>query len=133
MRGRRCYEEARGYVRWQRKKRVDHWKLGPLLCAVLVESRRVDGEPRQRTVAYLGSIRESFIDEGEMAHRALWQHADERLDELALDPEARAKVEAAVDSRVRRVTPENQAEFDAARALRELEIAAQFAKIFTPA
>ncbi len=118
------------YVRWQRKKRADRTNLGHLLCAVLVESRRVDGEPRQRTVAYLGSIRETFINVLEEEHRDLWQHADERLDELALDPEARAKVEAAIDSRVRRVTPENQAEFDAAHALRELESAAQIAKIF---
>ena len=80
------------YVRWQRKKRVDRYKWGHLLCAVLVESHRVDGEPRQKTVAYLGGIRESFIDERENEHRAFWRHADKRLDELALDPEARAKV-----------------------------------------
>ncbi len=121
------------FVRWQRKKRVDRYNWGHLLCAVLVESHRVDGEPRQRTVAYLGGIRESFIDERENEHRAFWRHADKRLDELALDPEARAKVEAAIDSRVRRVTPENQAEFDAAHALLKLELAAQIAKIVTPA
>ena len=98
--------EVRVFVRWQRKQRVDRYNRGPLLCAVLVKSRRVDGEPRQRTVAYLGGIRESFIDEREKEHRAFWRHADERLDELALDPEARAKVEAAIDSRVRRVIDE---------------------------
>ncbi len=116
------------YVRWQRKKRAGPQNWGPLVCAVLVESRRVDGAPRQRTVAYLGSIREGCIDQRDEEHRALWRHVDERLDELALDPEARAKVEAAIDSRVRRVTPENQAEFDAARALGEREFAAQIAK-----
>ncbi len=86
-----------------------------------------------RCFLYLGGIRESFIDERENERRAFWRHADKRLDELALDPEARAKVEAAIDSRVRRVTPENQAEFDAAHALLKLELAAQIAKIVTPA
>ncbi len=42
-------------------------------------------------------------------------------------------MKAAIDSRVRRVTPENQAEFAAAHALLKLELAAQIAKIVTPA
>ena len=48
---------------------------------------------------------------------------DAKLDALGLDPETRARVETSVESKVRRVTPENQAEFDAAqvRLKREAE------------
>ena len=115
------------YVRWQCRRRVRRRKSSPLLTAVLVESRRVDGRPRQRTVAYLGGIREAYVDEREKEHRAFWRGVDERLDALGLDPEVRARVEASVESRVRRVTPKNQAEFDAAQARLGRETAAVIA------
>ena len=98
-----------------------------LFTAVLVECRRVDGKPRQRVIAYLGGIREAYVDEREREHRAFWEGVDERLDELGLDPETRARVEASVESRVRRVTPDNQAEFDAARVCIERELAVEIA------
>ena len=100
------------YVRWQSRGRVRRGKSSPLLTAVLVESRRVDGDPRQRTIAYLGGIREAYVDVREWEHRAFWRGVDERLDALGLDPEVRARVEASVEARVRQVTPENQAAFD---------------------
>ncbi len=102
------------YVRWQRKKRVDHRKLGPLLCAVLVESRRVDGEPRQRTVAYLGGIREGCIERFLGRHIQFWQDVTERLDALGddLGPDEREKIEEALAKKVRRVTDAERAELD---------------------
>ncbi len=103
------------FVRWQRRRRVRWRKSSPLLTAVLVQSRRVDGNPRQRVVAYLGGIREAYVDERESEHRAFWLSVDAHLDELGLDPETRAKVEASVEARVRRITPENQAAFAAAQ------------------
>ncbi len=115
------------YVRWQSRGRVRRRKSSPLLTAVLVESRRVNGSPRQRVVAYLGGIREAYVDERERAHRAFWRGVDDRLDELELDPETRARVEASVESRVRRVTPENQAEFDAANVHLQGKIAVEIA------
>ena len=54
------------YVRWKKRERSRRgWHTEPpqLLTAVLVESRRVDGKPRQRTVAYLGSIRSDYLDD----------------------------------------------------------------------
>ena len=116
------------FVRWQRRGRVRKAK-SPLLTAVLVESRRVDGKPRQRVIAYLGGIREAHIDERERQHRAFWRSVDVHLDALGLDPETRARVEASVESRVRRVTPENQAEFDAARVRLGRETAAVIAAL----
>ncbi len=116
------------YVRWQSRSRLRRGK-SPLITAELVECRRVDGKPRQRLLAYLGGIREAYVDEREGKHRAFWRGVDERLDTLGLDPETRARVEASVESRVRRVTPENQAEFDAAEARIKLEMAAVIASL----
>ena len=116
------------YVRWQRRTRKRHPR-SPLLVAVLVESRRVDGEPRQRTLGYLAGISEQLVGEREREHREFWAKVDERLDELGLDPATRAKMEASIERRVVRVTPENQAEFDAATARIRREIAADLASI----
>ena len=60
-------------------------------------------------------------------HRAFWRGVDERLDALGLDPETRARVEASVEARVRRVTPENQAVFDAAQVRLRREVEAEIA------
>jgi len=102
------------YVRWQRKQRADRDNLGPLLCAVLVESRRVDGAPRQRTVAYLGGIREGCIESALGRHLNFWQDVTQRLDQLGdgLAPDQREKVEEALAKRVRRVTDAERAELD---------------------
>ena len=102
------------YVRWQRKQRADRDNLGPLLCAELVESRRVDGAPRQRTVAYLGGIREGSIDSKLGRHVKFWGDVTERLDKLGGDlaPGVREKVEEALAKRVRRVTAAERAELD---------------------
>ncbi len=117
------------YVRWQRRRRVRKGRWSPLLTAVLVECRRVDGQPRQQVVAYLGGIREAYIDKWERHHRAFWRGVDERLDELGLDAGTRARIEASVAARVRRVTPENQAEFDAAEARIKREMEAMIASL----
>lgn len=109
------------YVRWKRRaqKKTSRWNPDPqLLAAYLVESRRVDGKPRQRVVAYLGSIGEGFL--GEAGPRAyFWRQANSRLDALALSPPARATVESALLQVVRR--PSADELNDASSHLRELE------------
>ncbi len=102
------------FVRWQRKQRVDRKRLGPLICAELVESRRVDGAPRQRTVAYLGGIREGCIESALGRHVKFWRDVTQRLDQLGdgLAPAVREKVEEALAKRVRRVTDAERAELD---------------------
>ena len=51
------------YVRWNRKKRTKkiEWVMneGDYIYAVLVETRRIDGKPRQKTIKYLGGIGEN--------------------------------------------------------------------------
>lgn len=102
------------YVRWRRKQRVDRHKLGPLLCAELVESRRVDGAPRQRILAYLGGIREGRIEVALGRHINFWRGVTRRLDDLGdgLKPGERERVEEALAKRVRRVTDAERAELD---------------------
>ena len=107
------------FVRWQRRGRVRTGKASPLMSAVLVDSRRVGGKPRQKVVAYLGGIRETRINVSERYHREFWQSVDDRLDALQLDPDIRERIEASIESRVRRVTPKIQAEFDETVARRK--------------
>ena len=56
------------YIRWERRRHADYTKYGSpppghTLIARLVESRRVDGKPRQRHVAYLGGILSDRLDD----------------------------------------------------------------------
>ena len=101
------------YVRWQSRARKRRGG-SPLLTAVLVECRRIDGRPRQRTVAYLGSIREGGIESTLARLVKFWLGVTERLDQLgdAITPEERERIEAALAKRVRRVTNAEQAELN---------------------
>ena len=116
------------YVRWQRRTRKRRPR-SPLLVAVLVECRRVDGKPRQNVVGYLAGIGEQLVGEREREHREFWAKVDKRLDELGVDGDTRAKIEASIDRRVVRVTAENVAVFNAETARVASEIAAGLASI----
>ncbi len=85
------------FVRWKRRQRsrrrrpTGEW----VRAAYLVASERVDGLPRQRVVAYLGSIREGH--EGQHWHRVdFWAAADKGLGSAGLDDTHRAEVELAL-------------------------------------
>ena len=73
------------------------------LDCVLVESRRVDGKPRQRQLAYLGTIREDRVATAEAAD-AFWRRTEEVLHRLGLPPDAPegARVRSAISTRVPR-------------------------------
>jgi hypothetical protein len=109
------------YVRWKRrpiKKRNISDPNPHQLAAYLVESRRVDGKPRQRTVAYLGGISERFL--GEPAHRHwFWKDLAQRLDTLALPQSERETIEAALARAVARLTAEEEEQIG--QRVRELE------------
>ena len=74
------------YIRWQSRKRrsklledaprwVLHWR------AILVESKRVRGKPRQVHVAYLaGFVRHALKHPSQRVW--LWEHIEDRLDRL---------------------------------------------------
>src|SRR6266581_4939668 len=74
-------------------------KLGALLIATLVESTRIHGQPRQKQIAYLGSIRERHIDKP-LAVERFYQKVQERLGLLDLDTEQREKVIISLQVRV---------------------------------
>ena len=101
------------YVRWQvkprTKKSLNVWK-SDLLTATLVESRRVNGKPRQQVVAYLGSIREvCAVDPKYVNHQlGFWNRVGEVLDRLAnrVSSEERVKIEAKLRERVLVPAPE---------------------------
>ena len=68
-----------------------HWR------AILVESVRVDGKPRQRHVAYLAGFTNSAREQPH-EQRYIWDCIHERLDRLSnrVSPEDRKRIEAAL-------------------------------------
>lgn len=115
------------FVRWQKRKRksrafggrrgVDtHW------AAILAENVRVDGEPTQRHVAYLGGITDSGI-EADAQRAFFWQKATEQLDRLAnqVSKDDRARIEDTIEKRVRRLTRKEYDECLARRVALGLE------------
>lgn len=73
--------------------------------AILVESVRVDGEPRQRHIAFLASITDSRIAVDNQ-RRYFWDHVYDRLDHLGnrIPLEDRKKIEAAIALKVPRLS-----------------------------
>ena len=74
------------FVRWQKRKRRDGvTRLNAILC----ESRRVDGKPRQEHIAYLGAIDDVWLDEprndpqANLKRYEFWEKAEKRLAPLA--------------------------------------------------
>lgn len=116
------------FVRWQSRRRK-RYGGSPLLTAVLVESRRVNGRPRQRTVGYLAGIRERFVGKNAWQHEKFWKRVDARLNELGLDAETRASIETKIAARIERVTDENRDRINAEAARIRREIAAELTSI----
>jgi hypothetical protein len=103
------------FVRWKRRKRIakDPFTFGRKhvaktdLSAVLVRCERLDGKPRQRIVAYLGTIQEGYLKgEHSAAREYFWENADRRLSSLGLAKTERQEIEAALVARVPRPTAE---------------------------
>jgi hypothetical protein len=93
------------FIRWQRRYREkdgnNRW------TAILAESRRVNGKPRQHHIATLGSITLpiAYRPVGDVDDRcAFWERASARLDRLGNQVSAadREHVEASLEDRVRR-------------------------------
>lgn len=117
------------YVRWRRHKRAekrgeDRW----LLAASLVESQRVGGKPRQRTICYLGSIREDRLSEVG-PRRWFWESAEARFDRASIPNYDWPQIAAVLEARVPRPSIEEMA--DAAEtAAKQLTEAAVMLKGF---
>jgi hypothetical protein len=111
------------YVRWKRRvrahkpKRVGYWTRDPApphvtRTAQLVESRRVDGQPRQRVVAHLATIDEATMVSFD-TRRAFWDVIRDRLDQLrragVIDETQQDKIDATL---ARTVPPPTQEEWN---------------------
>ncbi len=121
------------FVRWQKRVRRQPafggmWKLveGKLIrppadthwAAILVESRRIGGRPRQHHVAYLGGICQSAIDLEIPHQRAyFWLRVIGRLDQLGnqVTPEQRRMIEARIAAKVAPPTGDDLVQINASR------------------
>jgi len=104
------------FVRWKERRSADrdrgHAKHGSVThYAVLVESVRVDGRPRQRFVAHIAGYNEGDSRRArEMQAVYFWRQAEGRLNTLNLATDLRARVEAKLAERMPRPSPEFLAE-----------------------
>jgi hypothetical protein len=97
------------YVRWQPRKlkRPQYgWPRQDVAWrAIIVESVRVDGKPRQRHVAYLTTFTESMTA---IAGKRgwFWNQVTERLDSLGkrISADDRDRIETAIEAKVPRLT-----------------------------
>jgi hypothetical protein len=122
------------FIRWQHRKKTRPMFMGRgrthdggdvRWTAILVESVRVDGKPRQKHIAYLESYFESDIDiVGE--HCEFWDKISAHLDRLnnRISAGDRKKIEADIARKIRRPT-KRECEADKRRSakLRETLVA----------
>ncbi len=106
------------FVRWKRRestyarerRRTSADERGATLYAVLVESVRVDGKPRQKFVCQLAKVCEKDLN-----HRAIpfhfWKKATGKLNTLSLDESERKKIEQQLAAKIRRPSDAEAAEF----------------------
>jgi len=93
------------FIRWlsyetraKRKSRVSLIPAGPRWSAILVETVRIDGKPRQRHIACLASIRGTDIG----AQCKFWERVTRKLDSLSnwVTAEERQRIEAQIAKKV---------------------------------
>jgi hypothetical protein len=112
------------FVRWKRRpmSRRGTPTGEKALSAVLVESVRVDGRPRQRIISHLGTIQEHGLPH--FWHQVdFWKAATLKLDGAGLTPDERSAIEAALAKVV--PVPDRWQEAVAAAELRRLERASR--------
>ena len=115
------------FVRWQNSKSIAKrkWRTPPgtinRVRAVLVESVRVGGKPRQKCIAFIAS----YVPEDRRSHHhqgkpqcGFWREVNECLDRLGnrITPADRAKIESAIADRVPRPSREDQERSERERA-----------------
>ena len=113
------------FLRWQcRRRRHPEWgtkipRADVLWSAVVAESKRVEGKPKQYHVCFLGSITESAIEAGRSGYNEYANHdraiffdlVSARLDALGdrLSPQDRQRIEAEIATKVPPFTEEELA------------------------
>lgn len=128
------------FIRWKRRKkavskpwrRLRRSQSGDSLYCVLVESKRVNGSPRQKVLCYLGSLDERDRD-GLWTRVDFWDRADAKLNQLQLTRRERAKIEESIGLVVSRVPEDEAASFRRERQawLQQLEQLIRFRKLIS--
>ena len=113
------------FIRWNRRKRTKAgWrkKEGDYLSAVLVESCRIDGKPRQKSIKHLGSIGEERLN-NVYDRRLFWEKAEKSMDSLPLSPDIKLKLTASLERVVSKPTEEDiiKDHEEGLRQLKEIE------------
>jgi hypothetical protein len=111
------------YIRWQSRKRNrakfggGHQDIG--WSAILVESVRVDGKPKQQHVAYLAGFTESAIAAHPAQQRFVWDRIEDKLKRLGnrISDEDRDAIVKAVIQKIGK--PPTKAQRDALDRSRE--------------
>lgn len=103
------------FVRWKKVRRANKRYAGKstpvtLHVAYLVKSERIDGKPRQKTIAYLASIKDYQIQYA-THRRYFWQRVKATLQRLTLTEKEVQAIEQALLLRVTIPTDEDIAEW----------------------
>ncbi len=106
------------FVRWKRREstyarewsRTSADERGATLYAVLVESVRVGGKPRQKFICQLAKVREKKLDHQPTPFH-FWKKATGKLNTLSLDESERKKIEQQLAAKIRRPSDAESAEF----------------------
>lgn len=96
------------FIRWQRRgdrprSKTRYYRDAKAdAYAILVESTRVKGKPRQRHIAYLGSVHAVHRKQSPQYRAEFWQRIRAKLDSLhnRISPDDRRKIEAALAEKV---------------------------------
>lgn len=111
------------FVRWKRRKKTPakpgrrvqrHRTEGDSLYCVIVESKRVNGAPRQKVVCYLAGVNEHDCDKTWL-RVDFWDYVSAKLDRLPLAGRERKKIEESIAKVVKPVTEEEALAFKKAR------------------
>ena len=118
------------YIRWKKRKAAHRpgYRYSGRYCdhysAVVVETRRVEGKPRQFVVQHLASISDD-MRVNEYPQVAFWRKALTKLDALEITGTERERMEATLLRLIPRPTPETMAEIEAELAARNSRTKAQ--------
>jgi hypothetical protein len=129
------------FVRWKRRKKAAtkpgrrprrRSDAGDSLYCVLIESRRIEGKPRQKVVCYLGSVDEKHLDKTWL-RVDFWDVIKPKLDRLALTRKQRQRIEDSIQRIVPRVSEEQEIQFkqERRRYLLELETVIEIHRAFS--
>lgn len=92
------------YVRWRSHSRKKHPQI-PTLCAYLYQTVRIDGKPKARVLAYLGSIRDVNHP---LEQQQFWQSVEAKVSERQWQAGEKEKILQAIALRVPRPMTESE-------------------------